>query len=1775
MNQRLTDIRRAQLDQLLSGGTNMAGGGLLKAAAKAVKAAKPTLKAVQDVLPAAEREANLAKFMEGSVAPKLYHGTVVRPDTEKVKSMGDIHEFNREFTTKFRKPSLDTLGNWFSDNPGKGGAEMYSGAHEGSAIYPAHVSIKNPHETTFELMQRRARLLANGKDDGRQIGKAEVDAYRKWLKDMGKDGVVVTDNPGTSSGSTEFQNQNAYIALEPEQIKSAIGNRGTYDITDPDINKAGGGLLKAAVKAAKPAAKAVEKTAELALKIKPPSDNIRIVRESNFMHSRPVGNQTVKIGDLSGGVRLSDPQEKQRVKELADKISSPDGYISRIIVDQDNNVIEGQHRLEALRQLGVQDVPVYKIEDLEATMPVDKMKSAMSAVGPIHSDHVNQLIDHALEHISEGGMDNARQMNYGKFQKHYDAALDAAEQPNVKALESAPQEEALRLAQQRAALSPAKGGLGLAANNTPEQRAAAMGINTDAYHGTKQDIKGAFVPGYNDDLAFVTKDPDFASKWVGKGKMQKRVGAEAEQKSAEDLYRALKHKHMDFESLDRDDPNFHAEYDKRNNAFKEAFAKEAGLDPDRTHSAVYPMKVEANNTFNPETDMDVMAEYFAKNNTPQEIIKHFQHGNYLVYENQPVVDFLKSKGYDSMRLRESTDDNFPTIAVFNPETIRSRFAAFDPFRKTAATAAVMGVAAPDLLAKEQEKAQGGLVHLAGGGDPRKRGLFPKMSMQAIVDSPGFDPEVPSDLSRAYARRMAEKDAYQRSMADQKLTPSQRAVAGAEATGMIGSALFEGVQQLPKLLDGEEAYTKAVGEGMYKPRFQPEKAAEYAGNVGDFLERLETEYKMPALTPELMPFIGAAEAAKQQSKRAVKQGALTAASRMDAGPKAGSLAAQRGVIKMPGGNWLGGNVEKAVEPLKRKTAGGMTPESALAQMKERFSNVPGQEQNIRRLEGDVALNQWLERNLSNYVKKQMGTANDPVRKLAEEGILHIPSEQVGVNRYRAPKHREAYGGEQLGKSEAAKAWEDASDVAINAPTAKTIKTNEFLYQANPWIEKLPNEERVFTLSNPAPNPVGMAANLQPIHGLGFDHIMDVLRADLAEGRIRPEQLNKVSMEQAVRRTYEYDQEMAKKMRETQAKVTEGMPVHKEYPEGYKWIELTAPKDLPEGWSAEGNNLINPNGGRPGQAGDSSDPRYKTLETALKYEGDTMGHCVGGYCPDVLAGRSRIYSLRDAKGEPHVTVEVKPLHRYSSDETDKLSNWFTSQPEALQNEITQEAIAAHEAAKQANTSKENRYYWGMAMNDAIRNRVGEIPPKIVQIKGKGNRAPKEDYLPFVQDFVKGGNWSDVGDLRNTGLRATSDAFNETEQAFLKSKGVELKPYIDPEETARYQELFKQTPPAEGMASGGSVGLKNALNNLLRTDKPEVHMQVGGATKAALKAAKAAGKAAKAAEYLPGVHYADPLKMPTMKMSEALGNAGAEGKTLNFTETDRSRVFGPNRGGAGFSGLQHYSLPHKEANTVWGFGNKTTAEKKIRQNDPENTIWTTYAGSPNQHKSNTIVVKDALSQLQSADSQGLVNPKQIEFINKRIREAVGQNGNPLFPKDFDITDPKAFDYATTFDRRAAISDALMGIGVKKPMISKEFKAANPGVKWSDAANIDAILRRETDPAMLDANTFDVGPHLFVMDNGVIERPDLNEAFPYQVTGTDLGLRYELAPMRAAAPDWIKARNIKPDEPINAWAMSRAAPSQFVSEAYLTSLQKQGKKKGGLAQTKKVKRHGNTVPH
>jgi len=592
----------------------------------------------------------------------------------------------------------------------------------------------------------------------------------------------------------------------------------------PDVYAEGGDVHMAdagrVIKGIANAGKKLFQEAEpLALKIKPPSDNVLNVRQSNFMHSRPVGNQTVKIDDLSGGVRMSDPTERQRVKELASKIASPDGYISRIIVDQDNNVIEGQHRLEALRQLGVQDVPVYKIEDLEATMPVDKMKSAMTGVGPIHSDHVNQLIDHALEHISEGGIDNARQMNYGKFQNHYNAALDAIESKAnggvihmadagrvvkgvgkvfKKLFEDAPQAEALKLAQERAALPPAKGGLGLPKDNTPEQRAKAMGFDRDTYHGSFRDIK-KLDPGAGSTESHAGKGvystdspedasrnyasiygPDVSSK-VNKGmddmekhwpKTHRRMSDEMLTPRQQEIIlknttgadnlgvvyplkiRSNKSIHLDAPEKDPITIGPFEHYDEAADAyvdtphtakFNEALDefRELGGEANPIYETVqdYGGAIPARDVFN------------AVKKTGSESGLYDPYTGDIVSGGVAAGDFIKHFGVDEIRHtpqfknHELNIGNEHTISL-DPDNVRSRFAAFDPWRKTAAIAATMGVAAPDLLAKdkkEKKKAEGGgvfkkLQFMDKGGLTTSGGTFSPEELGVSADEIGLSKE---------------------------------------------------------------------------------------------------------------------------------------------------------------------------------------------------------------------------------------------------------------------------------------------------------------------------------------------------------------------------------------------------------------------------------------------------------------------------------------------------------------------------------------------------------------------------------------------------------------------------------------------------------------------------------------------------------------------------------------------------------------------------------------------------------------------------------------------------------------------------------------------------------------------------------------------------------------------------------------------------------------------------------------------------------------------------
>ena len=499
----------------------------------------------------------------------------------------------------------------------------------------------------------------------------------------------------------------------------------------------------------------------------------------------------------------------------------------------------------------------------------------------------------------------------------------------------------------------------------------------------------------------------------------------------------------------------------------------------------------------------------------------------------------------------------------------------------------------------------------------------------------------------------------------------------------------------------------------------------------------------------------------------------------------------GVIKPKGGQWLSGSVEDALSGLKQDfgsigRGGALHPD-------------------------DAAINNWVGSNLTKYVKNLMGTPEDPVRALAEQGVLHVNPDQL--TRGHATVHPSGDVLSKLGQSQEAKSWENASDNFIYPEEARTFlqtrngETGVPTVDRNPWLTSVSPETPVYDLA-PLTHP----------HDLGFDHIIDVLNAKLQEGSLRPETLNRVSVPDAVQFAHDFNAAQAKKMADAQLSAMQDIPVHKDYGDGMKWMELRHnPDALPEGWSLQkseaplgGFDGINPAGNKI-YLGTDEDAANRALASAvnasgslplakwLQQEGDAMGHCVGGYCDDVLSGRSRIFSLRDAKGEPHVTVEVTPGDQFAS--RDRLFDLPTE-------EYAKVSKRAEEILAQGEITDLNA-----AMTAATNEMLGAPAQKIVQIKGKQNKAPNPEYLPFVQDFVKnpptGQSWSDVGDLKNTGLYKRADRFPQLQEG---------PDYMNEEEAAQARRSLGLDDPVNdgnNFAQGGTVSrLSKATPSPVRT-------------------------------------------------------------------------------------------------------------------------------------------------------------------------------------------------------------------------------------------------------------------------------------------------------------------------------------------------------------------------
>lgn len=456
------------------------------------------------------------------------------------------------------------------------------------------------------------------------------------------------------------------------------------------------------------------------------------------------------------------------------------------------------------------------------------------------------------------------------------------------------------------------------------------------------------------------------------------------------------------------------------------------------------------------------------------------------------------------------------------------------------------------------------------------------------------------------------------------------------------------------------------------------------------------------------------------------------------------------MKQKGGMWH----PKAAEVLQEALVGDKTvvnylrnaPENQVAQRIRDAAVAPA----------DVAVFKWSEKAAKTYLNKHAGTETDPLKD------VEIPF------------------------AEGTKPWGEVMDKLIASRPAKDhspLTSDRYMMIDT---TKVPAEEPIWNIAGEGAAERGRvetatetARAARALQGY-LSHVGDFLYQN-----VDPAKLPQYDLVRAVKETAANDARMAKLAEKEAAESSKDLPVYKDYGDGFKWVELKLPERLTEAQGksvrpatrqeikeisrtsggdfnvpvtvaelqrnpiyvavdAQGKPITN---NYTGEIASSAEPTEAYLAGQLALEGNQMGHCIGGYCEGVASGESRIFSLRDGKGKSHVTVETAKDNMISGERLTALG----PRGEKAWNEYS-----ADKEGKLRGATDYNRYQGQEHdLHTFIQKHYPDLyqqlfeRPSIVQIKGKQNRAPNKEYLPYVQDFVKSGKWGEVGDLENTGL------------------------------------------------------------------------------------------------------------------------------------------------------------------------------------------------------------------------------------------------------------------------------------------------------------------------------------------------------------------------------------------------------------------------------------------
>ena len=177
-------------------------------------------------------DANLAKYLvESQIKHRVYHGT---GDTQIRKFKGHrgvAAHFGLD--PKIANQFAEERHNDVEDLRRLGDIDPHEEA--GAVVYPAYVQVKN----IFDVRKPQHRKLI---PELRNVDDISFDHLEDAIPEIKKHGF--DSYYDFEFGHKTDKNPTGLAVFRPHQIKSAIGNRGTYDPKDPDITKAKGGRIK-------------------------------------------------------------------------------------------------------------------------------------------------------------------------------------------------------------------------------------------------------------------------------------------------------------------------------------------------------------------------------------------------------------------------------------------------------------------------------------------------------------------------------------------------------------------------------------------------------------------------------------------------------------------------------------------------------------------------------------------------------------------------------------------------------------------------------------------------------------------------------------------------------------------------------------------------------------------------------------------------------------------------------------------------------------------------------------------------------------------------------------------------------------------------------------------------------------------------------------------------------------------------------------------------------------------------------------------------------------------------------------------------------------------------------------------------------------------------------------------------------------------------------------------------------------------------------------------